>query len=351
MARLKAKIDGRWITGENAQQLVERAVNNRPQDANIPTVNEYVNQYMDLYKDNDAIEENTAIGYWGYLRNHILPSMGEMLVTEITRDTVQSYINDKAKTLAKKTIKEHLTLMGEVFDALLEDGIIKYNPFKSRRLKLKGKASAKVKAYTEDEFTQFEQNVLPKLKGSTLLYAAITFYTGMRKGEICALQWEDVNFESRRLTVTKTIIWPSQNKGQVKPRPKTENGDRDPVIMPQLLFILKGQAKESGYLIRGERSKEDEPITNQGMKRLYGRIKAAVEESGIDFDISCLNRRGRHTMATLMNNAGVDDKTIEDQLGHYDADFTRQRYMNPQRKQVERGMEKLSVYIEQMAQR
>ena len=58
------------------------------------------------------------------------------------------------------------------------------------------------------------------------------------------------------------------------------------------------------------------------------------------------NRQERHTMATFMNNACLDDKTIEGQIGHYDASFTRRRYMNPQMKQMRVGMTKLSDYME-----
>ena len=118
-----------------------------------------------------------------------------------------------------------------------------------------------------------------------------------------------------------------------------------PIILPQLLCVLNLYKQESGYLIRGQREKEDEPITRQGIKRLYDRIEYAVKESGIAFDFKRINRRGRHTIATFMNNAALDDKTIESQLGHKNARFTRERYMNAQAKQEERSMDKLAEYL------
>ena len=81
------------------------------------------------------------------------------------------------------------------------------------------------------------------------------------------------------------------------------------------------------------------------MKNLYDRIDKAVKLCGIDFDIKSINRRGRHTVATFMNNAELDDKTIESQLGRFDVRFTRQRYMNTQDKQIQRGMDKLAAYM------
>lgn len=76
------------------------------------------------------------------------------------------------------------------------------------------------------------------------------------------------------------------------------------------------------------------------------QIEQVAQSMGITVKLG--NRRGRHTMSTLMNNAGIDDKTIENQVGRYSAEFTRRQYMNHQTKQVERRMAKLSDYIAQI---
>lgn len=345
--QLKAKVGERWITAPNMQELVNRALAVDKTKQAKKLVKDYVSSYMKTYKPEGSVEQNTLIGYKGYLNNHIYPYFGDMDITEVTIDVVQRYINLKADILSVKTIREHMNLMGEIFNAATEDQLIPYNPFKSTRLKLFGKKSQKVKAYTEDEFGQFVADLLPLLKGSDKLYAAITLYTGMRRGEICALRWErDIDFDHNRINVEEVVIWPSQNPGIIKPNPKTTNGERDIVIIPQLREILLEQYEPSGYLIRGKRSKEDEPISNMGIQRMNQRIEQAAQSMGITVKLG--NRRGRHTMSTLMNNAGIDDKTIENQVGHYSAEFTRRQYMNHQTKQVERGMAKLSDYIAQI---
>ena len=174
-----------------------------------------------------------------------------------------------------------------------------------------------------------------------------SLYTGMRRGEICALRWEDIDFSLKRIHVTKAVSWPGQNQGILK-QPKTHNGVRHPIIILPLLVILLQYRKEQGYVIQGERAKEDAPITRQGIKRLYERIDRAVTDSGCGIDFHSLNRRGRHTIATFMNNAALDEKTIESQLGHYDVRFTRQRYMNAQARQEEKSMAQLAEYIAQI---
>ena len=344
MKRLKAKVNGTWVTGENAQQLVNNAMNCQTNGNCEQTVMAFMEKYLQVFKDNGAIEQNTLVGYKGYLKNHIDPAMGSMHVQEITVDVVQEYVNSKSSQLTAKTIKEHINLMAAAFDGAVEDGLITKNPFRSKRLKIIGKESFLVQAYTEDEYRAFERKVLPNLDESAQLFAALTLYTGMRRGEICALQWEDIDFKRRKINVTKSIAWPSQNRGIIK-SPKTSNGIRQPVMIPQLLMILNQYRQEKGFVICGQRPKENEPITRQGIKRLYERIEKAVKDSGMDVDFKSINRRGRHTVATFMNNAELDDKTIESQLGHYDVRFTRQRYMNAQDKQIRRGMDKLVAYM------
>jgi len=347
MARLKAQIDGRWITSDNAQNLVDKALKSQAVKGSGFTVKDYAVRYMRLYKENNSIANNTLIGYRGYLQNHLYPAIGYRDISEITVDIIQDYINSKSTEYTQKTIKEHITLMAEIFDGAIEDGLIAKNPFRSKRLKIFGKESKRIEAYTEDQFRQFEKEVLPKLTGSDQLFAALSMYTGMRRGEICALRWEDIDFANKRIAVFKAVAWPAQNQGIVK-RPKSCNGERRPIILPQLYFILSRYQDKKGYLIQGRKANEDKPITREGIKRLYERIANCVCESGIDFDIRSLNRRGRHTMATFMNNAALDEKTIESQLGHHDIKFTRAQYMNAQAKQEERSMERLAAYIAQI---
>ncbi|MBE5787534.1 MAG: site-specific integrase [Clostridiales bacterium] len=244
-------------------------------------------------------------------------------------------------------MKEHITLAAEIMDGALEDGWIAKNPFRSSRLKIIGQESTVVEAFTVDEYHLFEQEILPILPTSAKLFAAITLYTGMRRGEICALRWEDIDFHCSRIHVTKAVSWPGQNRGVIK-TPKTKNGVRHPIILPALLPILLQHRQISGYVVRGEREKEDIPITRQGIKRLYERIDRAVKDSGCGVDFRSINRRGHHTIATFMNNAALDEKTIESQLGHYDVRFTRQRYMNAQARQEEKSMAQLAEYIAQI---
>lgn len=302
---------------------------------------DYADEYLHLYKENGSIKKNTLVGYKGYLNNHILPFFGDMPIADITPNTLQKYINLKSNSYAAKTINEHLSFLRPIFDAAVEDQLIRFNPCNSHRIKLVGQKSKKVEAYTEDEYKQLEDQ-LRSLTGVSKLFLALSLYTGMRQGEMFALQWTDIDLEHSCIHIDKAVEWPAKNKGEIK-EPKTENGYRTIYIIPQLLLILSEQYRTEGYVLTSMRQVQGEPMSHQAVKRLNDRVNDALSANGCD--VRFLSHKARHTVATFMNNAGVDDVSITSTIGHSDASFTRRQYMNHQAKQVQRGMSKFSEYL------
>lgn len=305
---------------------------------------DYAEEYLHLYKENGSIQKNTLVGYKGYLNNHLLPFFGEMKISDITPNVLQKYINLKSKDYAAKTINEHLLLLRPILDAAVEDELIWFNPCNSRRIKLVGQKSKKVTAYTEEEFKQLEDQ-LSNLTGVSKLFLAISLYTGMRQGEMFALQWTDIDLEHSCIHIDKAVEWPAKNKGGLK-EPKTENGYRTIYIIPQLLVVLSEQYCTEGYVLTSPRQKPGEPMSHQAVKRLNDRINNALVSN--DCSVRFLSHKARHTVATFMNNAGVDDVSITSTIGHSDASFTRRQYMNRQDRQVKRGMSRFAKYLNEI---
>ena len=247
----------------------------------VPTVQDYCNNYMATFRAKGTIAENTRIGYLGYLKNHIYPQIGHLRINEVTVKTVQTYINQKADELAVTTIQKHMELMVQIFDCAQDDDIIPKNPFKNKRLKIFGKESIPTIAYTEDEFKKMETCVLPLLNGSDLLYVGFTIYSGMRQGEICALTWKDVDLKSGLIYVTKSVSWAGKNQGTLK-KPKSDNGKRVIIMLPQLRALLEKADHTGKYLIHSSTDKGDEVVTHQVMTRMRERINHIAHENGVD---------------------------------------------------------------------
>lgn len=330
MKRVKATINTGneqfWISGNGVQQLVDKAVAMSMTAGSRQLFNPYAEEFISLYKEG-GVQSNTLVGYRGYLRNHILPFFDGMAIGDIVPSTIQAYIKEKSKTLTIKTIREHLDLLNQIFDSAEEDGLISRNPCKSKKLKMVGKPSRVVEAYTDDEYKSLEL-LLDYLTGTERLCLALSLYTGMRQGEFFALTWDHVDLNERLIYVRSSVEWPSQNRGILK-EPKTRNGYRDIPIIPQLFCILEEYWQPEGFVLTSVRGDPNEPMTRQAVKRLYERINYVAQSYGISTVF--LSHRSRHSVATILNNSGADDVTITSVLGHSDVNFTKNQYVSRQK--------------------
>ena len=84
-------------------------------------------------------------------------------------------------------------------------------------------------------------------------------------------------------------------------------------------------------------------MTHQATKGLYEHINKIGQVYGITTKF--LSHRAKHSVATILNNAGADDVSISSTLGHSDAAFTRRQYVTKQTKQIRNGMQAFSNYI------
>ena len=349
--RIKAKItlngQTQWVSGDSAQKLAENILRLTTCTApeNTVTFNDYADKYFDLYITNGSIEQNTLNGYRSYLNNHLRPFFGNMLINQITVNDVQRYINEKAGSLTSKSIKEHMNLLRPIFEAAMEDDLILKNPCSSSRIKIVGQKSTKVLAYTEAEYKQLE-GLLNHLDGSAQLFLALSLYTGMRQGEQFALRWENIDLEANELRVTQAVAWPAQNQGIIK-QPKTANGIRTIIIIPQLAAILKQHYRPSGFVLTAAHDNGDKPMTQQAVRCLKQKIADTAKANNVS--VNFLSHRARHTVATFMNNAGADDVSITGIIGHSDVAFTKRQYANTQTEQLQRGMERFSNFVAEIS--
>ena len=157
-----------------------------------------------------------------------------------------------------------------------------------------------------------EHGVLP------MFYLELT--TGLRRGELTALLWTDLDVEARTLTVSKSA---GRLKGEVRvTQPKTANSVRT-ICLPQETVDLLMQEHEkrpsNPYMFPS-------PVTG----RMYGpdcigRLhKTLLRKAGITESLPFHGLR--HTFATLAIQQGVDVKTVSNILGHYSAGFTLDTY-------------------------
>ena len=187
-----------------------------------------------------------------------------------------------------------------------------YTADKLRRPKLTEKP---VECFTLAEQKQIEQAVLNGKK-EKLYGILLCLYSGLRIGELMALQWSDVDVAKGVLTVSRSCH--DGKGGLVIDEPKTASSRRVIPLPKQLLPILKGMKKRSGssFVV----SANGKPVSVRSYQRSFELLLKKLH----------IPHRGfhslRHTFATRALECGMDVKTLSELMGHKNPTVTLNRY-------------------------
>lgn len=211
------------------------------------------------------VKKSTAANYVLKANKHILPAFGSCRISDITTDSIYGFICEKQKNgLSGRYISDILILMKSVF----RYASIHYhapNPMSSIVMPKKQKPD--IRLLDTEEQKQLEQYIAEN-RNLTTLGIALTKATGLRIGELCALQWEDIDLKKRILTVRKTIQR-IQCRGEKKKTkliitdPKSESSKRCISIPKFLIEFLRDFQSDSKYFVLSGKETPIEPRTMQ----------------------------------------------------------------------------------------
>jgi len=274
-----------------------------------------------------SAKDKTYVRYSDIANQHLIPNLGEYELNELSPIVVQRFITElmqfgnlrTGKGLAANSINSIITVIQGSMSTAYRLGYVKvYEMDKVKRPKIQEKP---IEAFTPSEQKKIEQAVLAdkreKMKG-----VIICLYTGLRIGELLALEWDDIDFSKSELKVTKTCH-DGKNKdgkfGRITELPKTTNSRRTIAIPKQLLPLLREMKKKSksNLVISG-----DKPLFVRSYQRSFELLlnKLGIPRHGF--------HTLRHTFATRAIECGVDVKTLSETLGHKNASITLNRYVH-----------------------
>ncbi|WP_445458395.1 tyrosine-type recombinase/integrase [Flavobacterium sp. HNIBRBA15423] len=271
------------------------------------------------------VKRSTISAYSLLLQNHVLPFFGEL--EEFEEDLVQDYVLKKSKNgLSNKTISDTLIVLKMVLKFGSKRKLynnIDYGDIVYPLEQKKGGFETLSIAQTNLLINHTKKNFTFRNLGILLCIS-----TGIRIGEVCALQWKDFDLEKGIVTVNKTIqriyiVQEGKRKTElIIDDPKTANSNRQIPLSPDLLFLIKPLMKivSSENFILTNEEKPTEPRTYRAYYHSYMR----------KLDLPIMKFHGlRHTFATRCINAGVDIKTTSVMLGHSNITTTLNLYSHP----------------------
>lgn len=260
-----------------------------------------------------SIKPSTLACYRRNIQCHILPALGERVAAELTAEEVNDFIEQLQEDYSPKLVREVggllLRIVGMAGVGYGEDVTLP---------KVRQKA---VEVFTEPELKQMGQVILRR-PDRTGLGVLLTAYTGLRLGELCGLQWQDVDVGAGLLHIQRTVERIAQIGGgtclTVQP-PKTENSERWIPIPKEMLRMLKtAQKQPDNYLLTGGEIVPDP-------RAMQYRYKVLLEHCGVRYrNFHCL----RHSYATRCVERGVDVKSVSELLGHADVRTTLWLYVH-----------------------
>lgn len=296
-----------------------------------------------------TMSENSRSNYQGYLDKKIYPALGDLKLPEITPAQITALLLDiQAEGKAHSTVIKVYTILHSFFKMAYLGDVIDHNPMdKVERPKpRKSEATAEEhQSYTPAEVQRLFQALEDEpLKWRALVHLLID--TGIRRGECCALRWQDVDFATGSITVSGNLCY-TVAKGVYLDTPK--NGRARTVYAGAatlaLLRQLRGQQARkaiSAYIFTQETSPE--PMHPQSPTRY---LKKLSERYGIP-DLH--PHKLRHTFASIAITNGADVASVSEALGHSDKAVTLRMYTHASEESISQAAQIVREAIEKAGQ-
>lgn len=323
-----------------------------------PTVGEYSRKWLCMYSI--GIRETTLSIYSQLIERYIIPSIGNLHVSEVTADDIKVTLSRLTDKSTSTYASVHM-LLKLIFESAEESNIISNSPFV--RIPSRGGQKPKVvESLTDDQVDR----LLCAIKGlPPYVFVMLGLYAGLRREEILALQWDCVHLGSKTPYISVRRAWHTENNRPVILSELKTNASKRDIPIPKQLVICLAEAKrisKSEYVVA---SSEGKPLSESQFRRLWQyintrsifarkiyvyrngekKVKTIVPAKGqsdlhnkhvlysIDFRVT--PHQLRHTYITNLIFAGVDPKTVQYLAGHKNSKVTmdiyaKVKYHNPQ---------------------
>lgn len=283
------------------------------------TVTQLVSEWLHVMSS--RIKESTAANYRMKAEKHIIPSFGNIQCSLLKAKDIYVFIEKKMKEgLSVRYISDILVLLKSIFRYANREYRIR-NALEN--IVMPKRSKPEVTIFSKEQQVKLEK-FISKQPSLTTLGISLSMYMGIRIGELCALQWGDVDFEKRIITVSKTMQRIQVKNEKAKTRliitePKSSNSVREIPIPDCLMDTLHEFINSDKIYVLSGAMKPVEPRTIQYR---FAKILKNADLPSVHYHSL------RHLFATNCIALGFDVKTLSEILGHSSVEVTLNRYVH-----------------------
>lgn len=271
-----------------------------------------------------------------YITNRIYPLIGHKKMKDISRRDIMLVVNElvynskserTGKSLAYKTIKSHISFISRVFSYAIEIGALSDNPARNIKIpKTEENKPKEVEIYDPEELRQLVKMLDDKVPMKYKVFLNLLIIMGGRKGEVLGLEWKDIDFRTRLITIRRASYY-TPEKGIYASDPKTEKSKRVKQYSQELFDLLaKYKQEQDEYKANlGDKWQEhDRLFTQWNGKPMhpntpYDWLKEFCEKN--NFQFHCLHSL-RHSHSSIKICNGVSPAELSADLGHSSINVT-----------------------------
>ncbi len=278
------------------------------------------------------LKESTVSNYIGKAETHILPAFGNIKADELTSEQLHKFISDKLKGgLSSNYVADIVILLKSV----MKFAVNRYNIHnRIAEVVLPKRKRVEVNLLSKSQQTRL-QKYLNANQNLTSLGIALSLFTGLRIGELCALKWSDIDLNRKTITVSKTIqrIRVTGGTKLIITEPKSNSSVREIPIPDCIIQMLKKfSANKDFYLL----SSSPKPIEPRVMQYRFQKVLKKANLPSIHFHAL------RHMFATNCVEMGFDVKSLSEILGHSGVEITLNRYVHSSMERKQKFMKRLT---------
>lgn len=253
-----------------------------------------------------------------------------MYIKEIKPKEINSYLRKLAlKGYSAKSVSQRRLVLNLIFRHAIIAGDIDINPCSAVITPKDLPKQARHSASESDE-------QIIKKSADIWIFPYIALMTGMRKGEILALQWKDIDFENNIISVTKSVC--HNGDRPIIKTPKTEESTRYvPLLLPLREKLLGYHNKHPESFIVSDDGTS--PLSNRRFITLSKKFKEAT-------GTTCTAHELRHSFATVAIENDIPPKVVQEILGHKQLSTTMDIYADLRKKSIIAAADKLNKMVE-----